>query len=78
MRCSCIPSDRLHVFGFLGGKEIKDAGIGNLGLQDRESCAFSENAGIDMTDNFFAERVALRWVNKFITAFGGDPSRVTM
>ena len=25
------------MFGFLGGREIKEAGLGNLGLQDRES-----------------------------------------
>ncbi|RPD58744.1 carotenoid ester lipase precursor [Lentinus tigrinus ALCF2SS1-7] len=49
---------RLHVFGFLGGKEIKDAGVGNLGLQDG--------------------RAALHWVHKFIPAFGGDPSKVTI
>ncbi|RPD69832.1 carotenoid ester lipase precursor [Lentinus tigrinus ALCF2SS1-7] len=49
---------RLHVFGFLGGKQIKDAGLGNLGLQD--------------------QRAALRWVRKFISAFGGDPAKVTI
>ena len=27
---------RLHAFGFLGSKEVKDAGVGNLGLHDRE------------------------------------------
>ena len=27
---------RLHALGFLGGEEIKRAGVGNLGLQDRE------------------------------------------
>ena len=27
---------RLHAFGFLGGKEVKEAGVGNLGLQDRK------------------------------------------
>ena len=27
----------LSVFGFLGGKEIKEAGVGNLGLHDRRS-----------------------------------------
>lgn len=26
----------LNVLGFLGGKEIKEAGLGNLGLHDRE------------------------------------------
>ncbi|KAI0699629.1 alpha/beta-hydrolase [Cerioporus squamosus] len=26
---------RLHAFGFLGGKEVKDAGVGNLGLHDQ-------------------------------------------
>lgn len=26
----------------------------------------------------FAERLALRWVQKHITAFGGDPEKVTM
>ena len=25
-------------FGFLGGKEVQDAGIGNLGLHDRALC----------------------------------------
>ena len=24
------------VFGFLGGKEVQEAGLGNLGLHDRE------------------------------------------
>ncbi|RPD58748.1 carotenoid ester lipase precursor [Lentinus tigrinus ALCF2SS1-6] len=28
---------RLHVFGFLGGKEVKDAGLGNLGLHDQRA-----------------------------------------
>ena len=26
----------------------------------------------------FTERMALRWVQKYIYAFGGDPSKVTM
>ncbi|KAF5376939.1 hypothetical protein D9615_007293 [Tricholomella constricta] len=49
---------RLTGFGFLGGKEVKSAGVGNLGLQD--------------------QRQALRWVQKYIGAFGGDPSKVTI
>ncbi|KAJ7713986.1 carotenoid ester lipase precursor [Mycena metata] len=47
---------RLNVFGFLASKEVRDAGIGNLGLQ----------------------RQALRWVQQYITQFGGDPSKVTL
>ncbi|KIM43069.1 hypothetical protein M413DRAFT_26269 [Hebeloma cylindrosporum] len=49
---------RLTGFGFLASKEVKDAGVGNLGLQD--------------------QREALRWVNKYITQFGGDPNKVTI
>ncbi|KAI0741825.1 carotenoid ester lipase precursor [Daedaleopsis nitida] len=49
---------RLNVFGFLGGHEVKDAGVGNLGLHD--------------------QRAALRWVQKFISGFGGDPQKVTI
>ncbi|KAH0832385.1 Alpha/Beta hydrolase protein [Lanmaoa asiatica] len=45
-------------FGFLASQEVKDAGVGNLGLQD--------------------QRLALRWVQKYISAFGGDPTKVTM
>ncbi|KIM54027.1 hypothetical protein SCLCIDRAFT_31424 [Scleroderma citrinum Foug A] len=47
---------RLNVFGFLGGKEVQQAGIGNLGLHD--------------------QRMALEWVQKYISAFGGDPEKV--
>ncbi|RPD58751.1 carotenoid ester lipase precursor [Lentinus tigrinus ALCF2SS1-6] len=49
---------RLHVFGFLGGHEVKEAGLGNLGLHD--------------------QRTALRWVQKYIHSFGGDPEKVTI
>ncbi|KAJ7609564.1 Alpha/Beta hydrolase protein [Mycena polygramma] len=49
---------RVSAFGFLGGKEVRDAGVGNLGLHD--------------------QREALRWVQKYIPAFGGDPTKVTI
>ncbi|OJT15041.1 Lipase 1 [Trametes pubescens] len=45
-------------FGFLGGCEIANAGLGNLGLQD--------------------QRESLRWIQKHISAFGGDPTKVTI
>ncbi|KAJ7464059.1 carotenoid ester lipase precursor [Mycena latifolia] len=47
---------RVSAFGFLASKEVRDAGVGNLGLQD--------------------QRQALRWVQKYITSFGGDPDKV--
>ncbi|KAI1784669.1 carotenoid ester lipase precursor [Ganoderma leucocontextum] len=35
---------RLHAFGFLGGKEIKEEGVGNLGLHDqREALRWIQN-----------------------------------
>ncbi|PIL33996.1 hypothetical protein GSI_03704 [Ganoderma sinense ZZ0214-1] len=50
------PNYRLNAFGFLGGKEMKEANVTNLGLHD--------------------QREAFRWVQKYISAFGGDPSKV--
>ncbi|KAF9487790.1 lipase [Pleurotus eryngii] len=49
---------RISAFGFLASREVKDAGVGNLGLQD--------------------QREALRWVQKYIGSFGGDPTKVTI
>ncbi|KAF7298756.1 Carboxylic ester hydrolase [Mycena indigotica] len=49
---------RVSAFGFLASKEVRAAGIGNLGLQD--------------------QRQALRWIQKYIGAFGGDPTKVTI
>ncbi|KAJ3555359.1 hypothetical protein NM688_g2623 [Phlebia brevispora] len=49
---------RVSAFGFLASQEVKDAGVGNLGLQD--------------------QRQALRWIQKYISAFGGDPTKVTI
>ncbi|KAJ3486538.1 hypothetical protein NLI96_g4178 [Meripilus lineatus] len=49
---------RVSAFGFLAGQQVKDAGVGNLGLQD--------------------QRQALRWIQKYIAAFGGDPTKVTI
>ncbi|KAH9970754.1 Alpha/Beta hydrolase protein [Lactifluus volemus] len=49
---------RVSAFGFLASKEVKDAGVGNLGLHD--------------------QRMALSWIQKYIGAFGGDPTKVTI
>ncbi|KAI0790998.1 carotenoid ester lipase precursor [Abortiporus biennis] len=49
---------RISAFGFLASKEVKEAGVGNIGMQD--------------------QRQALRWIQKYITAFGGDPTKVTI
>ncbi|KAK0201512.1 carotenoid ester lipase precursor [Desarmillaria ectypa] len=49
---------RVSGFGFLASKEVREAGVGNLGLHD--------------------QREALRWIQKYIAAFGGDPSKVTI
>ncbi|OJT12974.1 Lipase 4 [Trametes pubescens] len=49
---------RVSAYGFLASKEVKDAGVGNLGLQD--------------------QRLALKWIQKYISAFGGDPTKVTI
>ncbi|KAG9036147.1 hypothetical protein FRB95_009721 [Tulasnella sp. JGI-2019a] len=49
---------RGSLFGFLGGKEMKAAEAGNLGLQD--------------------QRLALRWVQKYVSNFRGDPTKVTL
>ncbi|RDX52231.1 carotenoid ester lipase [Lentinus brumalis] len=49
---------RLSAFGFLGGKEVKDAGVANIALHD--------------------QREALRWIQKYISAFGGDPEKVML
>ncbi|KAJ3558684.1 hypothetical protein NM688_g778 [Phlebia brevispora] len=49
---------RVSALGFLAGKEVKQAGVSNIGLQD--------------------QRQAMRWVQKYISAFGGDPTKVTI
>ena len=54
---------------------MKDAGVGNLGLQDR---MFPFTRCCSGLANPSAEREALRWIQKYIGEFGGDPSKVTM
>ena len=53
---------RLGVFGFLGSAELAARGGGNG----------TGNYGIE------DQRLALRWVQEHIAAFGGDPTKVTI
>ncbi len=69
---------RLHAFGFLGGKEVKEAGVGNLGLHDRTLSVPPHRSQYSSSLNDHTEREGLRWIHKHIAAFGGDPDRVTM
>ena len=62
-------------FGFLASQEVKDAGVGNLGLQDRKHSAISTTSFLT---SGLTERMALRWVQKYIHLFGGDSSKVTV
>jgi acetylcholinesterase len=67
----------LLALGFLASQEVKDARVGNLGLWDRE-CQWSGIWLINLVTSGFTERLALHWIQKYIHAFGGDPSKVTM
>lgn len=49
---------RLNAFGFSSSREMADAGLLNLGLED--------------------QRLAMRWVKKYISHFGGDPDHVVI
>ncbi|SJK98687.1 uncharacterized protein ARMOST_01956 [Armillaria ostoyae] len=49
---------RVNAFGFLGGQEVQDAGLSNIGLRD--------------------QRFVMRWIQSYISTFGGDPTRVTL
>jgi acetylcholinesterase len=71
----CANNDNRLAFGFLASQEVKDAGVGNLGLWDREHLS---SAPSTVLISRFQERMALRWVQKYIHSFGGDPSKVTM
>ncbi len=64
-------------FGFLASKEVKEAGVGNLGLLDRASSSHEASSTTHVVRSC-SERLALRWVQKYIRAFGGNPDKVTM
>jgi acetylcholinesterase len=73
-KCNCHAA-----FGFLGGREAEEAGSVNVGLYDRmcyECFYFCILISSDV--DFHLERLALHWVKKYISQFGGDPDRVTV
>lgn len=59
----------------MASQEITDAGVANLGLQDRELGLYNLRK---LLSHCFVEREAYRWIQKYIGAFGGDHSKVTM
>lgn len=70
---------RLTAYGFLGGTQIFQEGNGNLGLRDREFFFVNFYTLCNLIYwSMFQERLALKWINKYIRAFGGDASKVTM
>ena len=62
-------------WGFLASKEVKSAGVGNIGLHDRTPFPQYIEADHEVT---YIERSAFAWVQKYIRNFGGDPTKVTM
>ena len=62
-------------YGFLASQEVAEERLGNFGLYDR---TFFNHFTIAKLRTTRAERVGLRWVQKYIGLFGGDASQVTM
>ena len=59
------------------------AGVSNLGLRDRKSICFSSLQPFKPQCRIRqyvvqSEREALRWVQRHIAIFGGDPAKVTL
>jgi hypothetical protein len=61
-------------YGFLGGSEIKEAGAGNAALRDRKLPIVPNHQNLFV--HKYAEREGLRWIQKYIRNFGGDPNKV--
>ena len=59
-----MPAYRLNLFGFLASKELQ-----------AEAEKFGETAG---NMGFWDQRAALEWTAENISAFGGDPSNITV
>ena len=74
----CSDNELSKAFGFLASQEVKNAGVGNLGLQDRTFTSGIAKRSDNLLKRWCLEREALRWIQKYIGAFGGDPTKVTM
>ena len=66
----------IKAFGFLGGQEVFEEKVGNLGLWDRKHSALP--IGLGPIYDIFTERLALGWVKRHIEAFGGNSSQIMM
>lgn len=64
-------------WGFLASEEVKAAGVGNLGLQDRKLSDVSQYT-FHLNFTTYIERLAFKWIQKYISNFGGDPTKVTL
>ena len=52
--------------------------ISGCGIVSMREFRMTFGAMINVVTSGFTERFALRWIQEYICAFGGDPSKVTM
>ncbi|KAJ7224747.1 Alpha/Beta hydrolase protein [Mycena haematopus] len=71
-----VPNYRISAFGFLAGKEVRDAGVTNLGLETVCTTSFVLTS-LWLTVGV-SEIFALEWTKKYISSFGGDTERVVV
>jgi hypothetical protein len=64
----------------LAGNVIEAEGGINAGMQDRTRISLYVFISTLTRENFIisTERMALKWIQKYITLFGGDPEKVTL